>query len=85
MTEDNPSFIDYLLCHDIRFYGRDIPPFVSSDSLNRNIDNPRLMIIDIRSGEEFKKGYISNALKISVNSWAIDKNGLLRELPGYIM
>jgi thiosulfate/3-mercaptopyruvate sulfurtransferase len=63
------------------FYGRDIPPFVSSDWLNQNIDNPRLMIIDVRSGEEYKKGHIPNALNVSVNSWAIDKNDLLRELP----
>ncbi len=60
---------------------RDISPFVSSDWLDKNLSIPGLLIIDIRSGAEYKKSHISNAVNASVNSWAVNKNGLLREMP----
>jgi thiosulfate/3-mercaptopyruvate sulfurtransferase len=60
---------------------RDIPPFVSSDWLNQNLTISGLLIIDVRSGADYKKSHIPNAVSVSVNSWAVNKNGLLRELP----
>jgi thiosulfate/3-mercaptopyruvate sulfurtransferase len=60
---------------------RDIPPFVSSDWLNQNLTIPGLLIIDARSGADYKKSHIPNAVSVSVNSWAVNKDDLLRELP----
>jgi thiosulfate/3-mercaptopyruvate sulfurtransferase len=60
---------------------RDIPPFVSSDWLNQNLSIPGLMIIDVRSEADYQKGHIPNAISVSTNSWAVNKNDLLHELP----
>lgn len=61
---------------------REIPPVVSTDWLEQNISMPGIMIIDVRDKEEFIKGHIPGAVNISVNTWAVEKNGLVREVPG---
>jgi thiosulfate/3-mercaptopyruvate sulfurtransferase len=60
---------------------RDIAPFVSPDWLEQNSGSSGLLIIDIRSAAEFKKSHIPNALNSGLNSWTVNKNDLLRELP----
>jgi thiosulfate/3-mercaptopyruvate sulfurtransferase len=60
---------------------RDIPPFVSTDWLHQKLAAPGLIIIDVRSGADYKKDHIPNAVNVSVNSWAVNRNGLLREMP----
>jgi thiosulfate/3-mercaptopyruvate sulfurtransferase len=60
---------------------RDISPFVSSDWLGQNLTISGLLIIDIRSAADYRKNHIPNAVNVSINLWAVNKNGLLRELP----
>ena len=60
---------------------RDIPPFVTSDWLHQNMATPGLLIVDVRSAADYKINHIPNAVSASVNSWAVNKNGLMRELP----
>ncbi|NLD38929.1 MAG: sulfurtransferase [Desulfatiglans sp.] len=60
---------------------REIPPFVSTDWLEQNINIPGITILDIREDEEYQKGHIPGAINVSVNSWAVEKSGLVRELP----
>ena len=60
---------------------RDIPPFVSSDWLSQNPAVVGLLFIDIRSATDYGKNHIPNAINVSINSWAANRNGLLRELP----
>ncbi len=60
---------------------RDIPPFVSSGWLNQNLAIPGLVVIDIRGEANYKKGHIPNAANAPVDSWAVNRNNLLRELP----
>jgi thiosulfate/3-mercaptopyruvate sulfurtransferase len=62
-------------------FARDITPFVSSDWLGQNLTIPGMLIIDIRSATDYGRSHIPNAVNISVNLWAVNKNGLLRELP----
>jgi thiosulfate/3-mercaptopyruvate sulfurtransferase len=62
-------------------FARDIPPFVSTDWLGKNLTIPGLLIIDIRNATDYGKNHIPNAINVSINSWAINRNGLLRELP----
>jgi thiosulfate/3-mercaptopyruvate sulfurtransferase len=62
-------------------FARDIPPFVSSDWLGQNLTIPGLLIIDVRSATDYGKAHIPNAVNVSINLWAVNKNGLLRELP----
>ncbi len=60
---------------------RDMPPFVSTDWLNQNLAAPALRIIDIRSSADYQKGHIPNAAHASLNTWAVNREDLLRELP----
>jgi len=60
---------------------RAIPPLVSTQWLAKNVDDPQLVIIDIRSSEEYAAGHIPNAINVPFPSWAPTKNDLLLELP----
>lgn len=65
--------------------GRKIPPIVSTQWLHENIENPNLVIIDIRSKEEYLKGHIPRAVNVPFefpeSAWITVRNGLLLELP----
>jgi thiosulfate/3-mercaptopyruvate sulfurtransferase len=61
--------------------GREIAPVVSTDWLEKNSTNSRIVMIDIRKVEEYKQGHIPNAVNLSLGSWAIKKKGLDLELP----
>ncbi len=60
---------------------RDIEPIVSTDWLEKNINNPKLIIVDIRKVEDYKTGHIPKALNVIYGSWAIMKGGLRNEIP----
>lgn len=65
--------------------GRIIPPLVSSHWLYENLSLSNLVIIDIRSNEEYLKGHIPNAVNVPFalpnSAWAITKGGLMLEIP----
>jgi thiosulfate/3-mercaptopyruvate sulfurtransferase len=60
---------------------RDIPPVVSTDWLEQNLKNPRLVIVDIRKLEEYKESQIPGSVNVFYNVWAIKKNNLDNEVP----
>ena len=60
---------------------RDIAPVVSVDWLEKNINDPKLVIVDIRKVEEYKEGSIPNSVNVFYGTWAVKKNGLDNELP----
>ena len=60
---------------------RDIPPFVSTDWLEQNLNVPGLLIMDLRNSADYKNNHIPGSVNSNANSWAVNKNGLLRELP----
>lgn len=60
---------------------RDINPFVSADWLDTNANAPGLVVIDIRRAAEYRKGHIPGSLNAGFDSWIINKDNLLRELP----
>jgi thiosulfate/3-mercaptopyruvate sulfurtransferase len=64
---------------------RGIDPIVSADWLGVNIVDPNLVILDIRSAEEYAKGHIPGAInvpfEVPVSAWIVMKDGLLLELP----
>ena len=60
---------------------RDVSPIVSTDWLEKNLTNPRVITVDIRKVEDYKAGHIPNAINIIYGSWAIMKGGLRNELP----
>ncbi len=60
---------------------RGIDPIVSSDWLEKNLNNPNLVVIDLRKVEEYKTGHVPGAINVFYGSWAIKKGELLNELP----
>ncbi|MCX5857416.1 MAG: rhodanese-like domain-containing protein [Deltaproteobacteria bacterium] len=60
---------------------RDINPIVSTDWLQENLTNPKLIIVDLRKVEDYKAGHIPGAINVFYGSWAIKKGDLLNELP----
>ena len=68
---------------------REINPIVTTDWLAQNVDNQRLVIVDIRVSEEYKTGHIPQAVNIPFpdavdnpsSQWFVVKDGLLLELP----
>jgi thiosulfate/3-mercaptopyruvate sulfurtransferase len=60
---------------------RSINPVVSTDWLQMNLTNPRVVIVDVRKVEDYKAGHIPGAVNVFYGSWAIKKGNLLNELP----
>jgi thiosulfate/3-mercaptopyruvate sulfurtransferase len=60
---------------------RNISPVVSADWLEKNLSNPKVVMVDIRKVEEYKQGHVPNAVNLFLGSWAIKKKGLDLELP----
>ena len=60
---------------------RDVNPIVSTDWLEKNLTNPKVIAVDIRKVEDYKAGHIPNAINVIYGSWAIMKGGLRNELP----
>lgn len=56
-------------------------PVVSTGDLEKNLTNPKLVILDVRKVEDYKAGHIPGTVNMSYGSWAIKKGELLNELP----
>lgn len=62
-------------------FASEYTPIVSTEWLEKNLNNPKLVIIDIRKSEDFKNGHIPNSVNVMYNVWAIEKAGRKNELP----
>ena len=62
-------------------FASEFNPIVSTDWLEKNLSNPKLVIIDIRKSEDFKNGHIPNSVNVMYSVWAIEKAGKKNELP----
>ena len=60
---------------------RDVEPIVNTTWLEQNLNNAKVVIVDIRKVEDYKAGHIPNAVNVFYGSWAIMKGGLRNELP----
>lgn len=56
-------------------------PIVSVSDLEKNLTNPKVVVVDVRKLEEYKTGHIPGAVNVAYGSWAIKKGDLLNELP----
>ena len=60
---------------------RGIDPIVSTDWLQKNLKNAKIVIVDVRKVEDYQAGHIPGAVNVFYGSWAIKKGDLLNELP----
>ncbi|OGP67540.1 MAG: hypothetical protein A2W27_02455 [Deltaproteobacteria bacterium RBG_16_44_11] len=59
----------------------DIDPIVSTEWLAANLNNPKVVAIDIRKIEDYKEGHIPGAVSAYYGMWATMKEGWHTELP----
>jgi len=60
---------------------RDVPPIVSVEWLQKNLGNPRLIIMDIRKLEEYGAGHIPGSVYAFYGTWLYPKEGKHMEIP----
>jgi len=56
-------------------------PIVSTDWLQQNLGNAKVVAVDVRKVEEYREGHIPNSINVFYNSWAVKRGDLLNELP----
>jgi thiosulfate/3-mercaptopyruvate sulfurtransferase len=62
-------------------YARDVEPIISTDWLEKNLSNPKVVVVDVRKVEDYKAGHIPGAVNAFYGSWAVGKGGLRNEVP----
>lgn len=60
---------------------RDMPPIVSTAWLQANLNNSKLIILDVRRVEDYREGHIPGAVNAYYGAWAYMKDGLFAEIP----
>ncbi len=60
---------------------QEFSPVVSTDWLQQNLDNPKVIIVDIRKVEDYRAGHIPGAISMFYGTWAIKKGELDNQLP----
>lgn len=63
------------------FFIREIEPIVSSNWLAEHLEDKNLRIIDIRPPEVYKKGHVPRSVNTPIDIWAVNRNGLVHEIP----
>jgi thiosulfate/3-mercaptopyruvate sulfurtransferase len=58
-----------------------LSPLVSTDWLEKNINDPKLVIIDIREHDEYAAGHIPKAIHVPSTSFIVTRGEFLHELP----
>jgi thiosulfate/3-mercaptopyruvate sulfurtransferase len=60
---------------------RDVEPIVNTTWLEQNLNNPQVIIVDIRKVWDHRAGHIPNVISVFYGSWAIQNEVLRNELP----
>ncbi len=60
---------------------RDIAPFESTGWLEKNLKNPKVVILDVRKVEEYAAGHIPGSVNVFYGTWAVKRGDLLNEIP----
>jgi thiosulfate/3-mercaptopyruvate sulfurtransferase len=74
-------FILFILSMPSAVLAREIAPIVSTDWLSANLNNPKLIILDIRRVEDYRDGHIPGAMSAFYGAWVYMKDGLFGSLP----
>jgi thiosulfate/3-mercaptopyruvate sulfurtransferase len=57
---------------------REIPAIVSTNWLEKNLANPRLVVLDIRKVEAYREGHIPGAVNAFYSAWAFQKDNTFK-------
>ncbi len=56
-------------------------PIVSTDWLQENLNNPKLIIVDIRKVEDYRTAHIPGAISLFYGTWAVKRGDIDNQLP----
>jgi len=70
-----------LLSLPLTAVARQTNAIVSTDWLQSNLTNPKVVIVDVRKVEDYKAGHIPGAVNVFYGAWAVKRGELLNELP----
>jgi len=73
-------FIILLFFAPLAVIAANVEPVVSTDWLEKNLSNPKVVIVDIRKAEDFKGNHIQNSISILAKSWITKKKDILNEM-----
>ncbi|MDD5243385.1 MAG: rhodanese-like domain-containing protein [Syntrophorhabdaceae bacterium] len=62
-------------------YSEQLPSVVSASWLNENLNNPKLLVLDIRKIEDYREGHIPGALSLTYAAWRTMGESLDCQLP----
>lgn len=62
-------------------FARDLPAVVDVAWLEANLNNPKLIVLDVRKAEDYKAGHIPGSVNSFYGTWAPNKGALSAELP----
>ncbi len=62
-------------------YADEFSYIISTEWLEKNLNNSDLVIIDIRKADVYKAKHIPNSINVLYSAWAIEKSGRKNELP----
>ena len=75
------SLIIFIIMFSVQAGARELMPIVSTNWLLANLQNQKLVILDVRRVEDYREGHIPGALSAFYGSWAYMKDGLYASLP----
>ncbi len=70
-----------LLFVPMAVFARGPSPIISTDDLAGMLGDPEMIIIDIRSPDDYKAGHIPGSINILYGEWAYERGDLIHEMP----
>jgi len=70
-----------ILCSPGILYSETLPALVSASWLNDNLNNPNMLVLDIRKIEDYREGHIPGALSLTYAAWRTMGESLDCQLP----
>lgn len=74
-------FIFLIFVLPLNVSARDLPPIVSTDWLQKNLKNDKLVVLDVRKVEYYQEGHIPGAVNDFYRAWSFKKADLNTEVP----
>lgn len=62
-------------------FARDVEAVVTADWLEKNLSNPKVVVVDVRKAEDYKAGHIPGAVNVMGSALYVPAGGLNNELP----
>jgi thiosulfate/3-mercaptopyruvate sulfurtransferase len=76
-----PFLLIIFLLLPLAALAQEFSPIVSTDWLQQNLNNPKLIIVDIRKVEDYRAGHIPGAISVFYGTWAVKMGDIENQLP----